>query len=292
VGLFDSISGIFRSGVNAVTNFGGGAFSAFTNSPAEGAGFVGPLRPGAAGFEARQTSTARRAGNIFGDIAESFISNAFRAGPTPTGTAPTSPRGRPSAGAQNVPTGDVLGLESGFINAPATGAAEPTGVTLGEILFGPVPGLDPRAQQASVGAGAVAAGRAVAPFVAPAARAVGRFLTNPKVVAGATIGQLAETAFDFFGGDDVAGSVALPGGAVIQQPVAPQAGRIFNINQNMSTGAVSVRARSTLLFMNPVTGNPVWYRNMGRPILWSGDIAARRRVNRIAARVRSRRSSR
>jgi hypothetical protein len=117
-------------------------------------------------------------------------------------------------------------------------------------------------------------------------------LTNPKVVAGATIGQLAETAFDFFGGDDVAGSVALPGGAVIQQPVAPQAGRIFNINQNMSTGAVSVRARSTLLFMNPVTGNPVWYRNMGRPILWSGDIAARRRVNRIAARVRSRRSSR
>lgn len=41
---------------------------------------------------------------------------------------------------------------------------------------------------------------------------------------------------------------------------------------------------------NPVTGSLTWFKPAGRPILWSGDLTAAKRVKRIAARAR--RSSR
>ncbi len=82
------------------------------------------------------------------------------------------------------------------------------------------------------------------------------------------------------------GTVALPGGARLQQPVAPQAGRVFNVTQNLTTGAISVRPRAQLNFTHPVTGSTIMYRNMGRPILWSGDLAATKRVRKAAARAR------
>lgn len=40
---------------------------------------------------------------------------------------------------------------------------------------------------------------------------------------------------------------------------------------------------------NPVTGQDTWFRPAGRPILWSGDLTACRRVNKVARRARRKR---
>jgi len=43
---------------------------------------------------------------------------------------------------------------------------------------------------------------------------------------------------------------------------------------------------------NPVTGRLTWFKPAGRPILWSGDLTACKRVGRIAARARRSRGKR
>ncbi len=48
----------------------------------------------------------------------------------------------------------------------------------------------------------------------------------------------------------------------------------------------TARARQLVMAMNPVTGNPTFFRHVGRPILFSGDLATCRRVNKVAARAR------
>lgn len=45
-------------------------------------------------------------------------------------------------------------------------------------------------------------------------------------------------------------------------------------------GRTNLRTRRILQFTHPETGRIVWYRNMGRPILWSGDRSTVRRWNR------------
>jgi hypothetical protein len=45
-------------------------------------------------------------------------------------------------------------------------------------------------------------------------------------------------------------------------------------------GRTKLRTRRILQFTHPETGRIVWYRNMGRPILWSGDRSTVRRWNR------------
>jgi len=40
---------------------------------------------------------------------------------------------------------------------------------------------------------------------------------------------------------------------------------------------------------NPVTGQDTWFRPAGRPLLWSGDLTACKRVNKIARRARRKR---
>ncbi len=98
---------------------------------------------------------------------------------------------------------------------------------------------------------------------------------------------LGRLGTQIFGGDEMPfHTQALPGG--FQSPV-PAAGRIFTPHQNLVTGAVTVRAAREVQFMNPVTGKIVTYLNAGRPVLFTGDFAACKRVNRIAARARRRR---
>ncbi len=78
---------------------------------------------------------------------------------------------------------------------------------------------------------------------------------------GGILGQLG------FGGD----SGDLPfGGALFRQTMA------------------GVRARSLVRVTNPVTGNDVWYRNVGRPILFAGDFQTVKRVRKVAALARRR----
>jgi hypothetical protein len=52
-------------------------------------------------------------------------------------------------------------------------------------------------------------------------------------------------------------------------------------------GAAMPSARpQTFVVPNPVTGRPTWFKPAGRPILWSGDLTACKRVSRIARRAR------
>ena len=48
-----------------------------------------------------------------------------------------------------------------------------------------------------------------------------------------------------------------------------------------------VRAQ-TFFAAHPETGRLVWFRPAGRPLLWSGDLSAARRVRKIAGRARRR----
>lgn len=48
-------------------------------------------------------------------------------------------------------------------------------------------------------------------------------------------------------------------------------------------------ARPTIFVAaNPVTGRATWFRPAGRPILWSSDLSACRRVRKVAGRARRR----
>ncbi len=57
-------------------------------------------------------------------------------------------------------------------------------------------------------------------------------------------------------------------------------------------GGAVARAVRSFEVMNPVTGRIVFYKNMGRPVLFSGDLAACKRVARVARRARSSRGRR
>lgn len=58
-------------------------------------------------------------------------------------------------------------------------------------------------------------------------------------------------------------------------------GELFQMTQG-----AGVRARSLVRATNPATGNDVWFKNVGKPILFSGELTACKRVNKIAARAR------
>ena len=77
--------------------------------------------------------------------------------------------------------------------------------------------------------------------------------------------------------------VTLPGGAMVSgqsQVGRPYGGMVF---RNAPSGP---RARSVLQIQNPYTGRTMWYRNMGTPILWSGDLSSAKRVRKAASRAR------
>lgn len=50
--------------------------------------------------------------------------------------------------------------------------------------------------------------------------------------------------------------------------------------------AAGVRMASEVHVLNPANGRMVTYKNMGRPVLYSGDISAAKRVKKVAARAR------
>lgn len=270
MGLFDSISGIFQSGLDFVTDFGGGAFAA-VDERLRG----GTISPGAAAGFARTAGQA--VGNIFGQIGESFLTSQLSPGvPTTTTsagrqlsqqTAPQQLRAAIAAAQARAPGGGIIAQPLQFAQ-PAPRAPA--------FVERRVP------QQAGLGQGIINVLGSLAGDVL--------FDLLPSVEQVKTFAQAPL-------GGEMANAVALPGGSVIpgggglmSAPSAvPLAGRVFNTFQNLNTGAVSMRARPLLMFQNPMTGNPVWYRNAGRPVLWSGDLATCKRVNRIARKVARRR---
>ena len=91
----------------------------------------------------------------------------------------------------------------------------------------------------------------------------------------------------------------LPGGARpagFELPfvdIVPEAqGRVgASLSSPFAMAAPGLRAQ-TFVLPNPTTGRPTWFRPAGRPILWSSDLSACGRVNRIAARARRARGRR
>ena len=116
---------------------------------------------------------------------------------------------------------------------------------------------------------------------------------SPAVRAG--VGAAIGAALGGLGGEEEAAG-ALPGGG---QPVgggavAPAGGMSMEVGMpNALTfpfaPTMSGSRAQTFIALNPSTGAPTWFRPAGRPILWSSDLTACRRVNKIARRARGRR---
>ena len=100
---------------------------------------------------------------------------------------------------------------------------------------------------------------------------------------GALIGGLMRQIPGILGGAAGGALVAGSGGGDIELPYG---GTIFNVTP---TG---LRAKSMVEIVNPMTGRKSWYRNVGRPILFSGDLRVCKRVDRVARRARSARRGR
>ena len=108
-------------------------------------------------------------------------------------------------------------------------------------------------------------------------------MTNVALPGGALIapllGQLGRGAL---AGAGIGAGMSLFGGGGEESALAelPFGGRIFRPT------AAGIRARSLVEVVNPITGKKSWYRNVGRPILFSGDLRACKRVRKIAGRAR------
>lgn len=116
------------------------------------------------------------------------------------------------------------------------------------------------------------------------------------------------------GGPMRAPASALPGGAQIQQaglfgdllPLIPEIPRMLFGGEGVQLPAAPGAAAGTIFrvqgprlvprrmfqIVNPSTGSVVTYKNVGRPILYSGDFAACKRVQRVASKARRRRGGR
>ncbi|GAI88183.1 unnamed protein product, partial [marine sediment metagenome] len=101
------------------------------------------------------------------------------------------------------------------------------------------------------------ASTAVAPYIADK---LGQYLFGPGQEGAPTTGGNGGVAMQMPG---QYGMQCRRGGTALIQ--APQA---------FTEGAPGLRARSTFIVQNPMTGNLNWYRNMGKPVLFSGDLAA------------------
>ncbi len=250
--------GAIGSGVSAVGGFLGDVASGV-------GGVVGDIFQGGRrqfvepGFQAPAGSgIAERVGGLLGGLAEVAVPFLFpeRApkalcivGPCPDMTI------FPEHGGVALPASGRRNVLPSIPQAPGTLGAIPIGPKIAEAL--PIP-IGPARIRAGLG---VAEGEEfmASPLALPGGAAILRQL--PGVLGGLGLGQL-------FGGN---GEVDLPFG-----------GRFFS--QTMA----GVRAKSLVRLQNPVTGSDVWYRNVGRPILFAGDFATVKRVRRVAAVARRR----
>jgi len=161
--------------------------------------------------------------------------------------------------------GDVIDVGSGLFEAasPVLGGLNQLGVIGGGGPSGgssrPTSPATPQAMQASMLPIAIGAGRAAAP-------SIGRVLGLAG--AGAAVGDaldVFEGIGSVFGGDSGMSSLTI-------NPV--------------TSGAVRYPRTVQQLVRTP-SGNTrvVTYRNMGSPVLYSGDLAAKKRVNKVRRRL-------
>ena len=106
--------------------------------------------------------------------------------------------------------------------------------------------------------------------------------------------------FDLFGGlggllqqflgPNGNGGGVMPGGAPAGSAIAQAAGSLAVCGAPTTpfrAGSASGVRTQNFISCNPVTGAPVWFGKKGRPLLWSDDLAACKRVKRVASRASS-----
>ena len=109
--------------------------------------------------------------------------------------------------------------------------------------------------------------------------------------------QALQTAASIWGPNQ-----ARPGGAPVgfrQASMMPSVGLPFidivpqgagacmtNLTSPFSAGGMRGARAQTHIQCDPITGRPVWFKPAGRPLLWSGDLSACKRVRKVAARAR------
>jgi Leu/Phe-tRNA-protein transferase len=74
----------------------------------------------------------------------------------------------------------------------------------------------------------------------------------------------------------------------VSSPALASGGRIYSFHQNMITGHVSARQKG-FFAANPVSGAMQHWSPSGRCILFAGDLAAKKRVERVARHAGGRR---
>lgn len=76
----------------------------------------------------------------------------------------------------------------------------------------------------------------------------------------------------------------------IRSPLAAQGmGGVGGLgSMTMFRPTMAGASAQTFMTANPVTGRTTWFRPAGRPILWSGDIACAKRVQKVARRAKKR----
>jgi len=307
MGFWDSISSGISGAVGAIS----GAISSTWEGVNDAWSDTGPSSAGPGG------GWARRIGTQIGDIAErtygGFIAQApgmiLDAGGTVGGTTGSGPVGG-GRSIESILRGyekDAARREAGAVVYRDTGPTAPTGAGLSRESPADQPltgySYQPRPDQI-VGAGlpAVIAGSAVGDVLARGAE----YAVSPE-------------GREMIGGlwDLVRGRTALPGGAPIVDAIAPETGyptvgefasQYAERQGPMLPSTISaplpfggtlfkqtysgVRANSIVMVRNPVTGSPTFFRHVGKPILFSGDFATARRVDRIAKKAKKSRRGR
>jgi len=196
-------------------------------------------------------------GGFFGDVGESILGDVLSQGSPFPGGGIGGDIARRQALIPGAAPGTFLGgAQLGRPLAFQLTQAQPTEIirpaSVGESP-GPA-GTTEVPQMAGINAAALPGGALIAPLL----RQLG---------TGALVGAGFGGAQALLGGGG--GDVELPFG-----------GSIFRTTMS------GVRARSLVEVVNPATGRKTWFRNVGRPILFSGDLRACKRVNKVAARAR------
>lgn len=155
-------------------------------------------------------------------------------------------------------------LELGELQLAMVQAAQ-QGAPVGGLAQAPAYTAAPVGQPVQMAAPAPAIGRA---FYTPGDTGMG--ILDPYLQA---VGLGAQQPTGVLTG---AAGLPLPG----QAGMALAPGGLFGV-----PSAVSARPISQIEAVNPMTGKTHVWKHMGRPVLYTGDLAACRRVNRVAKRV-------
>lgn len=123
------------------------------------------------------------------------------------------------------------------------------------------------------------------PGAAPVGFPTGRPSAAPFAPAGVAMPVFAQDRTGFTNaGFSLPALPGIPFVDVVPQGAGPGCNALM-APFTQSSGAVALRAQP-FVAANPGTGKLTWFKPAGRPILWSGDLTACKRVGKIAARAR------